>query len=478
MSNLKISRRNFLQLSALTASGAIVAACGPAKQVTAPTQAPAENTPVPQPTAPPTKAPVTMKWWDFPRSWAPGGSAEQPNFWNEELVKQYQAENPNVTIEFTGVSWSDGPQKLDVALAADQAPDVMYGYPALFGKCLSLNVLQPLDDYIATMMDKADYDDFYKAGWDFVTVQGQKYAFPWYYGSEGEWAINTTIAKEAGAEDLIPQAPSYAWTPDQFLALAKKCTFKRANGDQVWGTVIWTNEQQGINLWGEWSYPYMFGAKLYSEQDKKSDFGSAEGVKSFQFMYDMVETYKVAPPGAAGLTGANMDELWNRKQNTVRVSSGVDIMNGLKAALDAGTIQAPFEVLPVLPPVESGLPLKVNGGIGVQMVFTQKDANKAEEVFKCVQWLTNAKNMEVFTNLSKLCARISTTKKIAGDDPLTKWRIDNVLPNLAPYSKNSQDLKIDDAWMQALQAMYDGKNKPAEAAKWFQDEANKLLQES
>jgi len=486
----KISRRNFLRLSALTAASTVFASCGGTPtQVAAPTQAPAADTPVAAPTAttaavntpvpaptmpPPAKVQVTLKWWDFPRGWAGAGSAEKPNAWNEDLAQKYMAANPNVKIEFTGVSWSDGPQKLDVALTADQGPDVMYGYPALFGKNLSLNVLQDITNNVA-LMKPDDYNDFFEAGWNFVTSQGKKYAFPWYYGTEGEWAINTTIVKEAKAEDLLPKAPDFAWTPEQMLELYKKCTFKRANGDQVWGTVLWASEQQGINLWPLWSFPYIYGAILYDENARKSDFGSDAGVKSFQLMYDMVTKDKVSPPGTAGLTPDNINELWNRKQDAVRVSSGVDIMNGLKKALEAGTIQAPFEVLPVLPPVEAGQKQKVSGGIGVQMIFAQKDSTKADEAFKFTEWLTSPENMLVFKQLSNLCARKSTTAKMAGDDPLTKWRIDYVLPNMASYSKAPEDIKIDDAWMQALQSMFDGKMTPAVAAKSFQDEANKLL---
>jgi multiple sugar transport system substrate-binding protein len=495
MAKSKMDRRNFLKMAALTATSAALASCAaPATTANPPAQAPAANTaapaaisapaatavpvvntPVPAPTNPPAKAPVTIKWWDFPRSWAGAGSAEKPNAWNEDLVKQYMTENPNVTIEFTGVSWGDGPQKLDVALTADQGPDVMYGYPALFGKMLSLNVLQDITSYIS-VMPKDDYNDFYEAAWKFATNQGKVYAFPWYYGTEGEWAINTTIVKEAGAEDLLPKAPDFTWTPDQMVALYQKCTFKRATGDQVWGTVIYTSDPQGINLWPYWSYPYMYGASLYSEQDRKSDFGSDAGVKAFQLLYDLVNKYKVAPPGAAGLTSDNLTELWNRKQDTVIVSGGVELMTGLQKAIDAGTIQAPFEVLPVLPPVEKGQQQKVSGAIGVMMDFAQKDTSKIDEVIKFSEWLTNAKNMEVFGQLSKLCARKSTTQKLSGDDPLTKWRIEYVMPNMAAYSKDPADIKIDDAWMQALQAMYDGKQAPEAAAKAFQDEANKLLQ--
>jgi multiple sugar transport system substrate-binding protein len=489
MSKLKMSRRNFLEMAALTSTGAILAACGGPQAtpesvptqapvantpVPAATQAPVENTPLPVPTeAPPAKAPVTIKWWDFPREWAGNGSATNPNAWNEDAGKQYAAENPGITVENTSISWSDGPQKLDVALAADQGPDVLYAYPALFGKMLSLNVLADITPYASVM---PDYDDFYDTGWNFVTIQGKKYAFPWYFGTESEWAINTTIVKEAGAEDLLPKGPEYSWTPEQMVEFYKKCTFKRANGDQVWGTVCAANEQQGINLWPLTSYVFTYGTDLYEESEGKSHFGDEPGVKAFQMMYDLVNKYKVAPPGAAGLSDADAKELWNRKQDTILTNSGVEVMVGLQKALDAGTIQAPFEVLPVLQPFEAGVKKQVAAGIWVLMNFVQKESSKLDEVVKFTEWILNPTNMMIFGNLSKICARKSTTEKLSAGDEVTQWRIKYVLPYSKTYSKHPADFQVWDAVMQAIQSMYDDKQTPAEAAKSFEEAANKLLQ--
>ena len=65
---------------------------------------------------------------------------------------------------------------------------------------------------------------------------------------------------------------------------------------------------------------------------------------------------------------------------------------------------------------------------------------------------------------------------LAKDDPVTAWRIKYVLPTMASYSKHPADFKVDDAWMQALQAMFAGERTPEEAAKSFETEANTLLQ--
>ena len=420
---------------------------------------------------------ITIQWWDFPRGWATAEGASNPNAWNEQLAQRYMEENPNVVIEFTPISWEEGPRKLDVALIAGEGPDVMYGYPALFGRMLSLDVLAPVDSKLE-MMGAEDVADYFPAAIDFTSVEGQHWAFPWYYNAEGEWAINVSLAEEAGALDLIPEGPVYSWTPEDVLALAQQCTFTRDNGEQVWGIGFSTNQEVGIDIWPTWSFARMFGADLYDPNAAVSNFVDTGGVDAFQYMYDLVETYKVAPPGTGGMTSEDLGDLWNRKQLCIRISGGVEIANGIEAAIEAGTIEAPFDVLPVLPPAADGIPVRVAGGVGVQMVFDNGDAERTAAALDFAAWLTSSENLEVFQYLSPLTARISTTEKLGENDPITGWRVENVLPSLASYSKHAQDLAISDAWMAALQSLYAGERTPADAAQWFQDEANRLLQEA
>jgi ABC-type glycerol-3-phosphate transport system substrate-binding protein len=168
--------------------------------------------------------------------------------------------------------------------------------------------------------------------------------------------------------------------------------------------------------------------------------------------------------------------LWNRKQLAIRISGGVETLIGLQKALEAGTIQGPFEVLPTQPPTAEGLPVRTNGGIGVQMVFQQDDPAKLQAVMDFAHWLTNADNMKIIGSLTPLTARQSTTAELAKDDPWTEWRVKYILPTMASYSKAPEDFKIDDAWMQALQAMFAGERTPEAAAAAFEEEANRLLQ--
>ena len=337
---------------------------------------------------------VTIRWWDFPRAWAPPGTGENPSAWNELLVEAYKEVAPNVTIEFTTIDWVEGPNKLNVAVIAGEAPDVMYGYPALFGRILSLGVLAPIDSKLDTM-DAEDVSDFFPAAMDFVEVDGQAWAFPWYYNAEGEWAINLTVAEEAGALDLIPEGPIYSWTPEEVLALAEKCTFTRDNGEQVWGIAFATNQPVGIDIWQTWSFARMFGLDLYDSNEAISTFADDGGAEAFQYMYDLVETSKVSPTGTVGMTNDDMSDLWNRKQVCIAIASGVERQIGIDAAIEAGSIEPPFEVLAVLPPAEDGVPIRVAGGVGVQMVFDNGDQARLQAALDFGAWLTNSENFRV-----------------------------------------------------------------------------------
>jgi ABC-type glycerol-3-phosphate transport system substrate-binding protein len=219
----------------------------------------------------------------------------------------------------------------------------------------------------------------------------------------------------------------------------------------------------------------MFGADLYDPATAKSAFAGDAGVKAFQYIYDLVKTYKVAPPASEGMTNDNLSELWNRKQVCIRISSGVELANGVAAGIKAGSIQAPFDVQPLLPPAADGVKVRVAGGVGVQMIFDNKDADRLQAALDFGAWLTNSDNLLVFKSLSPLTARQSATEKLGKDDPYTAWRLKYVLTALAPYSKHPQDLVVDDAWMQTLQSLLAGQRTPKEAAQWFQDEANRLL---
>src|SRR3972149_5988870 len=114
-----------------------LAACGPK---TTPTDAPAvdqpattkpTDVPVTKPTAaePEVAEPVTLEYWqgDFV-GWGVGIA---------EVIKMFEAENPNITVNYTPISYDEINEKIAAMVPVGQGPDVVnpfFGWVPLWAK--------------------------------------------------------------------------------------------------------------------------------------------------------------------------------------------------------------------------------------------------------------------------------------------------------------------------------------------------------
>src|SRR5262245_40681477 len=62
-------------------------------------------------------APVTITFWDT------NAGPDRTPVW-QELIKRFQAANPNITVEYTGIPIAQQLQKLQAAIASGAVPDV------------------------------------------------------------------------------------------------------------------------------------------------------------------------------------------------------------------------------------------------------------------------------------------------------------------------------------------------------------------
>ncbi|HEY3288887.1 MAG TPA: twin-arginine translocation signal domain-containing protein, partial [Anaerolineae bacterium] len=86
-----LSRRQFLKAAGLTTIAGVLAACTPAATTQPGSAGTTQATPAPAAST----EKVSLKWDTFR---APGTG------WNEERIKTFTALNPNVTIEFRGLT--------------------------------------------------------------------------------------------------------------------------------------------------------------------------------------------------------------------------------------------------------------------------------------------------------------------------------------------------------------------------------------
>ncbi len=348
------SRRQFLRLSAITATGIIAAACGGASGGAGPTATtvagPTATTAAGGAAAPtattaaggaatatgaapsaatatgaatsaatatgaagaaaatattggPTPVP-TVAVSTFGQSSAPtviwGGLTGADGATFGSLLKNYTDQNSGKAVRAEMYVWDVMYQKFPTAVAAGTPPDVSIFHSTELPQYYTQGLFQPLDDIMYNGIIPAD--DYKPFVIDAVTIDGKKVGVP--FDNHG-WVnyINTKIIKDAGLDpNNLPKNGA------DFVTFANKITTDESgkhpgdsgfNSDKV---KIWAFH----NTWIRFSMPstyYQFGGGIITPDRKKSLLDSAETTAAVQYWYDMMYKYKNTPPAVPGATG-------------------------------------------------------------------------------------------------------------------------------------------------------------------------------
>ena len=167
--------------------------------------------------------PISIEWWR--RNYTPG-SQNAETITSDAAVKAFKDRYPNVTITIQGGPFGpETDQKFDIAILQQHAgPDVFHTTGGDVLKYAAAGQLSspPLDD--------AARKDFNPSALQATTYKGTVVAYPLWIVPWYEY-VNLELFKEAGVE---PPKES-GWSYQQFVDAAKKLTYKRPNGTQVYG---------------------------------------------------------------------------------------------------------------------------------------------------------------------------------------------------------------------------------------------------
>ena len=109
-----------------------------------------------------------------------------------ELAEQFEADNPDVTVNVTPVPWESSTEKINTAIATGEVPDVMQVGTTLMSGFVGLDGLAPTPENI-------DSSAFFPGAWETTEVDGTSYGVPWYVESRVLY-YRTDLAEEAGVE--------------------------------------------------------------------------------------------------------------------------------------------------------------------------------------------------------------------------------------------------------------------------------------
>jgi multiple sugar transport system substrate-binding protein len=178
---------------------------------TSPTNSPGTNEP---------QEPVTITFM----SWGPTEAITTPIY--EEIKKNFEKENENITIEWVSVPFGNVKQQAFIHAAAEDLPDVVESHISWTPSFVSSNIMRPLDD----LFSKDFLNDFLPMSIQEGSFQGELKAVPKAL-TPVVLFYNKVLFEEAG---LDPNTPPKTY--EEMLTMAEKISkLKTASGDAIYG---------------------------------------------------------------------------------------------------------------------------------------------------------------------------------------------------------------------------------------------------
>jgi ABC-type glycerol-3-phosphate transport system substrate-binding protein len=222
-----LSRREFLRLAGITATGSALAACGVSPVTPAPRTG--EN--------------VQLVYQDWRTDWFPPMA--------RDMLEQFQRSHPDIRVFYALDPPSETFDEKTLAdFQAGTAADVFQGCCSSFPIWAQKGYALDLRPYVQADLDQATIQDWdpvqYKA---FFARDGKQYGLPKYHG-----ALALYYNKDL-FDTYKVDYPNESWDHDDYLAAMKQLTHDR-DGDgktDLWGSMLdisWDRVQVHINAWG------------------------------------------------------------------------------------------------------------------------------------------------------------------------------------------------------------------------------------
>jgi ABC-type glycerol-3-phosphate transport system substrate-binding protein len=358
-----------------------------------------EPTP-PPPTLQPKPGAVTIEYWEM--DW--GFQQVLQN-----LVTEFNKQNPNIYVKMTQLEWGDYTQKLQGAVAAGTPPDISGGDSGLPFNFDAQGQAYPLDDLYNQWKGDGRFEDLTKWGQDKWSYNGHYVGVSWQIDPRAIYYRKDMFDK-AGIKPPT--------THDELLAAAQKLTDR-------------SKEQFGICVPGkQGSYDtdqfymtlvFQNGGGL-ADPEGKPTIDTEEQLRALQFEQELVKA--AAPPGTPSYTFAEISQLYQQGKCAMVFNGGWFIGQLTSEAPDA------LKNTGMLPPLKGRGPKAVQRIVGFYnpwMVY--KQSKHPAEAMKFIDFMMKKENLK--TIYGSVSGKGSVYKSLRTDplyqkDPLSKEMADQV----------------------------------------------------
>jgi arabinogalactan oligomer/maltooligosaccharide transport system substrate-binding protein len=384
----------------------------------------------PKATATPAQ-PVTIAFWEQ--------EGEEVDVFLDQLISEFQAANPNITIERTHYENEALRDQFQTAALAEAAPEVVRVPNDFAGPFSKLDIVAPVDQ----LFDKAFLDQFFEGALGPAVVGGTLWGVPDNYGNHLMLLYN---------KDLIAEAPA---TFEDLIAKAKELT----QGD-VQGFAYNLNEP----FWGAGFYGAFGGWPL--DENDKPQFNNEAFINYLTFVKKLKDDGVV--PQECDYNCA--DTLFKEGKAAMIINGDWSLGDYTKALGDK------LGVAPV-PPI-NGKPYTEMTAGKYFMVYkgVLNDPAKKDAVVKFITFMTSKDVQKRWLDQFK---RLPSNKEVAKDPAITN---DPILAGSMAALANGRGMPAApemrcawDAWRPNLEGVMAGTLAPADAAAAAQQAADECV---
>ncbi|MCL4532381.1 MAG: extracellular solute-binding protein [Actinobacteria bacterium] len=230
-----------------------------------------------------------------------------------QIIDAFQKKYPDIEVSLEMAPWQTADRQVIQAAQAGKGPDVVMLYSQRLTQHIPAQTILPLDDFIKSWSQKEKDNFLYD--WNATAWDGKKMAF------FAEHRVMVYWYREDWLKDAGINSVPKTW---QELSEAAKAVTK---GDQRWGFILGLSRDSNASNLMQMFIPSVvgYGGQFLGEKDKAL-FNGTGGVKTFQWISDMVYEQKAMPAGAVAV---NPDQL----------------LDGIKAGIYGMTVEGSHRVV-------------------------------------------------------------------------------------------------------------------------------------
>jgi len=212
----------------------------------------------------------------------------------EEALEEFREIYPEIDVKFTVFPYAEYRDKLLIAAAAGNPPDVAVVDQIWNPEFSAAGFVIPLDEYVA-VSETVNEEAYFSGAWDSALYQGKLYGIPF---DVGVWALNYYNKEHFRDVGLDPESPPVTW--EEFSEYAELLTRDTSGDGEVdkWGTALFVGVGDAIQCITN-ALIFSAGGSVLNEDFTEAVLNSPEGVEAMEF-FKSLQPYN--PPGEVART--------------------------------------------------------------------------------------------------------------------------------------------------------------------------------